>query len=136
MGTNFITAFTVKLETFARQPSVFLVEADDFDQALEAAEERRPLGAQIEQHLVVRQIAAVVVHDYRRDRCQPVVRCAMRDEADCRSRPQHAAEFLARFVIGAERVYSQPARKRFGAQRARGLQLVFDVEVEIDLGQG
>src|SRR6185437_7182270 len=71
---------------------VVLVGGDDLEQALERGEERRPFGAEVEQHVAVRQVLAVGGEDHRRLGREAGARPAVRHEARGLERPEVAVE--------------------------------------------
>jgi hypothetical protein len=133
VGADLVAALAVEPEALPRARAVALIEADDLDQALEAAEERRPLGTQVEQHLIVQQLLAHAVDDNGRFRGERVVGCAMRHEPDRGRHPQRAVKALGGLAVGAEDGDPEPVRERLARELARGLELVLGVRVEVNL---
>ena len=107
MGAYVVTTIAVKLESIARQFPVVFSQADNLDQALKTAEEWRPVGAQIDQNLIVRQVGSIVINNDRCHRCELVVSRAVGYKTQGGRGPQHAVQFLTGIRIRAERQHTQ-----------------------------
>jgi len=110
-----------------------IVPGHDLDDALEAAEHRRALSLQIDQHLLVNDRVCDVIND---DRCNPrqsVTAPAMRKKADRGLHPQHPVRLFGGLRVGRQDQQAHFARERLGCKRAHHLQLVVDMNIEIDL---
>ena len=68
MGADLVTAVAIEAKTRAGGLAVRIFGTDDFHEALEAAEERGCIVAQVDQDLVVDQWLGDMINDDRGDR--------------------------------------------------------------------
>ena len=145
---NLVATVAIKLEARAGAGAVAVVGADNFDQALEAAESRRPFIAQVKQHLIVRQRRdgrlpgrrhrrrriqqPFVIDDYRRACRQRMRGAAMRHEGQWRDRPQHAVKTLRGGGVRAGYRDAQALRTGLGRKAAGDIQFVADMGIKIN----
>src|SRR5690348_1653689 len=111
---------------------VGLVGGDDLQQPLEGREEGRPLVREVEEHVVVRQVLAVVGEHDRRLRGERAAGEAVRDELGRLEGPERLVEAVQRRAVGRED--HDAARTLVGGRRqaAREAVLVLGVMVKID----
>ncbi len=133
VGADLVAAVAVEAKAGARRLAVLLVDADDLHQALEAAEERRRLAAQVDQHLVVHEPARDVIDDHRRDRRERSMRAAMRQEADGRLRPQQSGSTRSVVSSSGVRIITRMPRASALPASVQAVWSLFDVGVEVDL---
>src|SRR3989338_9837078 len=89
---QFITAVAIELEALTPSAAVFLIVADDFDDALEAAEKRQTFVMQADQQIVMRKFLAAVVQHHRHLSGFCCIATAMRDEGGGRKVPQQSIQ--------------------------------------------
>src|SRR6185503_2063589 len=129
---DIVAALLVERIALARPLLVGLVGGDDLQPAIEGREEGRPLVAQVEQHLVVRERLAVRGKEHGRLGRERRIHAAMRHEARRLPGPEVAVEVGERLRI--RRPHDQLRRLRAGlrGETAGEAHLVLGVAVEVD----
>lgn len=133
---HFVAPVAVKTEAFAPHPHIFRVFSDDFDQALEPAEERQAGSVQADQQLAVRETLEPVTYHHRHIASLGLMATAMRDEGDRRIVPQQPVERFSNSLVRSMQQHAHPVLHGLVAQLAGGAQLVFAAGVEINFRHG
>ncbi|HYQ94134.1 MAG TPA: hypothetical protein VEP70_04810 [Burkholderiales bacterium] len=121
---DFVAAVPIETKTASRELTIVVVEADEFDQPLKTAEQRRRIGVQINHDLVMHDLDIFGCYDDR----DFGRKCVMtRAAGDGLIGSQQIVEGACRVFVGCVNEDAQPLLDNPGDKAAGDLELGFGV---------